>query len=108
MTYPNNAPIFKWTLTKRAKKMNIELQTPDKKMLVKAAIQLCEKLNNSDHYYAEAKYSDKSGCLHIWVISKEEPLLHIEGAIVDRLVHVATSKPAYDNAFIEQLRGLLL
>tara|TARA_R110002074_G_scaffold121968_1_gene256493 strand:+ start:15940 stop:16206 length:267 start_codon:yes stop_codon:yes gene_type:complete len=87
--------------------MNIELLTPDKKMLIKAATQLCEKLNDSDHYYAEAKYSADSGCLHTWVISKEEPLLHIEGAIIDRLTHVATSTPEVDNQVIDELRVLL-
>lgn len=87
--------------------MNIELLSPDKKMLIKAAVQLCEKLDKSPHYYAEASYSNESGCLHTWVIPKEEPLMHVEGVIVERLVNVSTSTPEADNALVDELRGLL-
>lgn len=87
--------------------MNIELLAPDKKMLIKAATQLCEKLNKSPQYYAEAEYSNASGMLHIWVIPKEEPLLHVEGVIIEHLFPVAESAPEFDNQIIDELRGLL-
>jgi hypothetical protein len=87
--------------------MNIELLAPDKKLLIKAAVQICEKLNDSPMYYAEAEYSNDSGMLHAWVIPKEEPLLHVEGVIVEHLFPVAESKPEFDNQFIDGLRGLL-
>lgn len=107
MTLKRAASIFKWTLTKRAKKMNIELLPPDKKMLIKAAVQLCEKLDKSPQYYAGAVYSGYSGCLHTWVLPKEEPLMHIEGVILEHLVDVSTSTPGADNALVDELRGLL-
>lgn len=87
--------------------MNIELLPPDKKLLVKAAVQICEKLDKSPQYYAGAVYSDHSGCLHAWVVPKEEPLLHVEGVILEHLVNVSTSTPEADNALVDELRGLL-
>jgi len=87
--------------------MNLELQTPEKKMLVKTAIELCEKLDASPYYYANAEYSNESGCINIWVIPKEEPLLHTEGSIAEYIFNVKDSAQDFDERIIKQLRGML-
>ncbi len=87
--------------------MNLELQTPEKKALVKQAIELCEKLDASPYYYSNAEYSNDSGCLNIWVIPKEEPLLHTEGALAEYIFSVKDSTSNFDTRIIKQLNGML-
>lgn len=87
--------------------MNIELQTPEKKLFVKQVIELCEKLNDSKYYYSEAEYSDRSGCLNVWVIPKEEPLLHTEGSIAEYIFNVKDSSKDFESKLVAQLWGML-